>query len=89
MEREGVSRRAVLGAGVAAVAAAVIVPAISPYPAAAQAKVKPAMVQYQLTPKNKQQCDACLHWVAPDQCKLVEGKIAPKGWCSLYAVKPK
>ena len=47
------------------------------------------MVQYQLTPKNKQQCDTCLHWVAPDQCKMVEGKIVPKGWCSLYAVKPK
>jgi hypothetical protein len=89
MEREGVSRRAVLGAGVAAVAAVVIVPALAPHPAAAQAKVKPAMVQYQLTPKNKQQCDTCLHWVPPDQCKLVEGKIAPKGWCSLYALKPK
>ena len=88
MEREGVSRRTVLGAGVAAVAA-VIVPAMAPYPAAAQQKVKPAMVQYQLTPKNKQQCDTCLHWVAPDQCKVVEGKIVPKGWCALYAVKPK
>jgi anaerobic selenocysteine-containing dehydrogenase len=89
MEREGVSRRAVLGAGVAAVAAAVIVPAMAPYPAAAQAKVKPAMVQYQQTPKNKQQCDTCLHWVPPDQCKMVEGKINPKGWCALYALKPK
>jgi len=88
MNREGVSRRAVLGAGVAAVAA-VIVPTLAPHPAVAQQKVKPAMVQYQLTPKNKQQCDTCLHWVAPDQCKMVEGKIAPKGWCSLYAVKPK
>jgi hypothetical protein len=69
--------------------AAVIVPAIAPRTAAAQQKVKPAMVQYQQTPKNKQQCDACLHWVAPDQCKLVEGKINPKGWCALYVVKPK
>ena len=85
MERDGVSRRAVLGAGVAAV----VVPAITPHPAAAQQKVKPALVQYQLTPKNKQQCDTCLHWVVPDQCKMVEGKIAAKGWCSLYAVKPK
>jgi hypothetical protein len=88
MERDGVSRRAVLGAGVAAVAAA-IVPVIVPHPVAAQQKVKPALVQYQLTPKNKQQCDTCLHWVAPDQCKVVEGKIVPKGWCSLYALKPK
>ena len=88
MERDGVSRRAMLGAGVAAVAA-VIVPAIAPHPAAAQQKVKPAMVQYQQTPKNKQQCDTCLHWVPPDQCKMVEGKINPKGWCSLYALKPK
>ena len=88
MKREGVSRRAVLGAGVAAVAA-VMVPAIAPHPAAAQQKVKPAMVQYQQTPKNKQECDTCLHWVPPDQCKMVEGKINPKGWWSLYALKPK
>ncbi len=89
MEREGVSRRAVLEAGVAALAAAIIVPALAPPPAGAQTKVKPALVQYQLTPKNKQQCDTCLHWVVPDQCKMVEGKIAAKGWCSLYVVKPK
>jgi hypothetical protein len=88
MKREGVSRRTVLGAGVVAVAA-VIVPTIAPHPAAAQQKVKPAMVQYQQTPKNKQECDTCLHWVPPDQCKMVEGKINPKGWCSLYALKPK
>ena len=88
MKREGVSRRTVLGAGVAAVAA-VIVPGIAPHPAAAQQKVKPAMVQYQQTPKNKQECDTCLHWVPPDQCKMVEGKINPKGWCALYALKPK
>jgi hypothetical protein len=27
--------------------------------------------------------------VTPGSCKLVEGKINPKGWCQLYAPKPK
>jgi hypothetical protein len=46
-------------------------------------------VQYQTTPKNKQQCSTCLQFVAPDSCKMVEGKILPAAWCSLYAPKPK
>ena len=78
------TRRAVLqGALVAAIvgrAAAV---------ARAQNKAKRSIVQYQETPKGDQQCDKCLQWVAPDACKVVEGKINPKGWCALYAPKPK
>jgi len=27
--------------------------------------------------------------VAPSSCKMVDGKINPKGWCQLYAPKPK
>ena len=29
-----------------------------------------------------------LQFIAPDGCKLVAGKINPKGWCLLYAAKP-
>jgi High potential iron-sulfur protein len=55
----------------------------------AQQKAAKKLVQYQEKPKGTQECDECLHFVAPDSCKLVEGKISPKGWCSLYAPKPK
>jgi len=55
----------------------------------AQDKAKQSLVQYQETPKGDQECDTCLQWAPPDSCKVVEGKINPKGWCALYLPKPK
>jgi hypothetical protein len=57
--------------------------------AAAQQKAAKKIVQYQEKPKGAQECDTCLHFVAPNTCKLVEGPINPKGWCALFAPKPK
>jgi hypothetical protein len=57
--------------------------------AEAQKKAAQKLVQYQEKPKGAQECDKCLHFVAPSSCKLVEGKINPKGWCVLFAPKPK
>jgi hypothetical protein len=54
----------------------------------AQAKASPQQVKYQQTPKGQQECSNCLQFIAPDSCKLVSGKINPKGWCLLYAPKP-
>jgi High potential iron-sulfur protein len=78
------SRRTVLWTGMSAVAAILI-----PARAGSQAKIAQKMVQYQEKPKGPQECDNCLQFVAPGSCKLVEGKINPKGWCQLYAQKPK
>jgi hypothetical protein len=78
------SRRAILWTGMTAVAAALV-----PERAGAQAKIAPKLVQYQENPKGPQECDNCLQFVTPGSCKLVEGKINPKGWCQLYAPKPK
>ena len=78
------SRRAVLWTGVSALATGLITSR-----AAAQQKAAQKLVQYQETPKGPQQCDNCLHFEAPAGCKLVAGKINPKGWCQLYAPKPK
>ena len=77
------SRRALLMAGIGLVLAGV------PRRAGAQQKVAQKLVQYQEKPKGAQECDNCLHFVPPDSCKMVEGKINPKGWCALYAPKPK
>ena len=55
----------------------------------AQQKIAQKLVQYQQTPKKDQKCSGCLHFVPPDGCKLVEGKINPEGWCALFAPKPK
>jgi hypothetical protein len=78
------SRRAVLWTGVSALAATLI-----PVRVGAQPKIAQKLVQYQETPKGPQECDNCLQFVAPSSCKMVEGKINPKGWCQLYAPKPK
>ena len=60
-----------------------------PRRALAQQKVAPKLVQYQEKPKGTLECDHCLHFIAPSSCKMVEGKINPKGWCALFAPKPK
>ncbi len=58
-------------------------------PAAAQQAQKLAqkVVQYQEMPKDGHECDGCVNFIAPNQCKLVEGPINPKGWCIAFAPK--
>ena len=58
------SRRAVLWTGVVALAAMLL-----PARAGAQPKIAPKLVQYQEKPKGPQECDNCLHFVAPSSCK--------------------
>jgi hypothetical protein len=79
----GLTRRAALRVGVGMLAT------LMPVRADAQPKIAQKLVQYQEKPKGPQECDNCLHFVAPSSCKMVEGKINPKGWCQLYAPKPK
>ncbi len=79
------SRRAMLWTTVAVLAAATTAPTRT----AAQAKIAQKLVHYQEKPKGNQECDNCLHFIPPASCKMVAGKINPKGWCQLYAPKPK
>ena len=79
--RAALRQLAGLGAGVAAVA-------LTPRRAEAQdQKLPQATVQYQEQPKDGAECDKCVNWVAPNQCKIVAGNINPKGWCVAYAPK--
>ena len=55
--------------------------------AAAQGKASKEAVQYQDSPKSGQKCADCQFFTAPDACQVVEGKISPNGWCSLYVKK--
>ena len=87
--RNQLSRRELLVSGVLAVSAAAGIIALLPVAAGAQQKIAQKLVQYQKTPKKDQKCSTCLHFVAPDACKVVEGKIDADGWCSLFAPKPK
>ena len=46
-----------------------------------------AAVHYQPDPKDGHQCDGCAFFIAPNSCKMVDGMIAPTGWCALYSAK--
>jgi hypothetical protein len=61
----------------------------APAESASQVKKTPqAAVQYQPKPKGEQKCALCLHFISESNtCKVVEGKISPDGWCTLWAKK--
>jgi len=77
----GISRRTVL------FAAAGAAPVLALMSSAAEAKMAQAAVKYQATPKEGHQCDTCNFFVAPNSCKMVDGDIAPTGWCALWVKK--
>jgi hypothetical protein len=77
-----VSRRAIL------FAAAGAAPLIALSGGEAQAKLAMTAVKYQPDPKDGKQCDGCNFFVAPNSCKMVDGDIAPTGWCTLWVKKP-
>jgi hypothetical protein len=79
--QKGVSRRTVL------MAAAGAAPVLALMTDSAEAKMAQKSVQYQTTPKDGHQCDACNFFVAPNACKMVDGDIAPTGWCALWVKK--
>jgi len=78
----GVSRRTVL------FAAAGAAPLLVLMSDDAQAKLAQTAVKYQPDPKDGKQCDGCNFFVVPNACKMVDGDIAPTGWCSLWVKKP-
>jgi len=56
--------------------------------AVGQTKASQKAVGYQDMPKGSQQCDNCTQFAAPASCKVVDGNIAPAGWCKMYVKKP-
>ncbi|OGA55467.1 MAG: hypothetical protein A3G81_33110 [Betaproteobacteria bacterium RIFCSPLOWO2_12_FULL_65_14] len=82
---EKLSRRRVLKI-VALLGGAAAVPGIA-RDARAQAKAGKAAMKYQEQPKGDQRCSGCVQFVAPNQCKVVEGNISPNGWCIAYSAK--
>jgi hypothetical protein len=78
------SRRALLLSAAVVPAAAGLAATAAAQPAQ---KLAQQIVQYQQTPKDGHECDACVNFIPPDQCKLVEGPISPKGWCVAFAPK--
>ena len=77
------SRRTVLCAGAAAVAAVGVAGR-----AVAQEKIDKSIVMYQDKPHDGQECDKCLQFQPPNSCTIVAGVISPTGWCGAFAPKP-
>jgi hypothetical protein len=95
-DNKGISRRTLLGGGVAAMAAAGLTRA-----ARAQDKIPPEAVMYVDKTQNMDQfCANCLHWQgdvvatfadldesspARAACAIVSGDLASTGWCGVWA----
>ena len=82
-----VSRRRVLGRGVALLGVGIALSSAGT--AAAGAKVPQAQAHYQDSPRAGQRCDQCLQFQPPSACKVVEGTVSPSGCCNFFAPRPK
>jgi len=81
--RSGINRRRVLISMIGLPPLA----ALATVPSHAGAKVAQGAVYYQANPKNGQECAQCAQYLAPHACRLVDGDIAPTGWCRLWVKK--
>lgn len=89
--RRTLIRRGITIAAVGAVAATGL---LKTGPARAQAgKASQSTAMYQAKPHGADQCDNCIHFIPgktpkdAGTCKVVEGAVAPQGWCVMYARK--
>jgi hypothetical protein len=56
--------------------------------AAAEAKATQQAVEYHDPATGSARCSNCKYFKPPSTCYVVEGDIAPTGWCNKYAKKP-
>lgn len=84
------SRRTVLRAGLGLVGVGLAMGAAQEAMAQTAQKIPQSQVQYQNHPNPAhpgQLCSVCVNYLAPNNCKLVQGPIAPIGWCIAFAPK--
>jgi hypothetical protein len=46
--------------------------------------VPKAVARYQDRPNGRQRCGRCMHFLEPDGCEIVTGRISPQGWCRYF-----
>jgi hypothetical protein len=65
--------------------AAAPAPAAPPMVARGQPRNVPKDVaRYQDRPNRDQRCGRCMHFLPPDNCEIVTGRISPQGWCRYF-----
>jgi len=53
--------------------------------AAQETKFSQEDAEYQDEPNDRQSCSNCALFVAPSSCTVVDGEVAPEGWCKYWA----
>lgn len=48
------------------------------------AKATKVAVDYTDDGTDREHCGICLHYIAGGECKVVSGRISPRGWCSKF-----
>ncbi len=81
----GASRRSVLKLGASALG---VIGLAGGAEAQIAKKTQQKSVSYQQAPKDGKQCSGCLHFQAPNSCRVVEGEINPGGYCVLFTKRP-
>jgi hypothetical protein len=86
-----ISRRALFESACVAVGLAIAdaptPPAIAEESVKQEDKIKKPDAKYQDKPQGQQRCEICLNFQPPGTCKIVQGPIAPNGWCQFFAAK--
>jgi hypothetical protein len=77
------SRRQLMRTAACAIGGIVAAMATTP----AQAKMSQKVAEYQASSKNGENCANCALYRAPSSCTLIDGNVAPTGWCRFYSKK--
>ncbi len=54
---------------------------------AQQKKASKEAMKYQDKPNGDKECSNCLHFQPPASCAIVEGAVAPQGYCIAWVKK--
>jgi hypothetical protein len=48
------------------------------------AKLAKADVEYEHPAAKSNHCEICRHFLSPDTCRIVAGKVEPEDWCNRF-----
>ena len=59
--------------------------AVAPPPPVAATKESKKEAHYQAHPHARERCGRCAHFLKPNGCEIVDGRISPRGWCTHFS----
>ena len=85
-ENRRFSRRAIMK-GAALLASTTVIAVLMGSKEALAQKASKASMQYQDKPNGDKQCSNCAQFIPANSCQIVEGTIAPQGFCISWQKK--